>query len=118
MQDSKLAYRVGKDLPELGRLIDVSKDSVMVLDQNALDALSPDIARKAIECEQGANCITDENRNLAKGGRNAALQRQALLCAPLSRKATKLAIIGSDGTVTVSDDEKPVELANSWGKSF
>ena len=60
--------------------------------------------QKSIECELAANSSDVGSKKRSKGGRRAALQRQALQWAPLLRKALNVAIIRSDGTVTASDD--------------
>ena len=104
-QDARLALKVTADMPELRDIIEVGFDKVWVLDQRAMDHLSQGIARKSIdnEIEKASN---KEGMSNPRGGRNAALQRQQLLWAPLARKALNVAIIRSDGSTTSNDDEK------------
>ena len=116
-QDVKLANRVISDLPEIKDMIFADYERVHVVDQDKVDELSQEIARKALDVEyERAN--HGASRKRPRGGGIAALQRQSLLWSPFAKKAVNVAIVRSDGTIAVEDQEKARELGEFWGKTF
>jgi hypothetical protein len=82
-----------------------------------LESISRNIALKSIEEER--RLAKDATKNgRPRGGRTAALQRQALLWSPFKRQFTNVGIIKADGSLASTGVEKSQELARHWGKTF
>jgi len=104
-------------MPELAKTIDITNGTISIKDNALLEQLSREIAHKSINEEKRlAKDATKSGR--PRGGRTAALQRQALPWSLFKRQFTNVGIIKSDGSLATTGAEKATEVSKYWGKTF
>jgi hypothetical protein len=116
--DAKGARRATKWMPDLAQTFHTFNDTISITDNTALEDISRSIALKSIEAEK--RLANDANRSgRPRGGRSAALQRQALLWSPFKRQFSNVGIIKENGSVVTTGAAKSHELARqALGESF
>jgi hypothetical protein len=115
--DAKGARRATKWMPDLARTFSTNNDTITITDNSGLENISRSIALKSIEEEK--RLAKDGTKNgRPRGGRTAALQRQALLWSPFKRQFTNVGIIKADGSLASTGLDKSQEIARHWEKTF
>ena len=115
--DARGARRATKWMPCLASTF-ITKNKTITITNNArLEDLSRVIAQRAIAEE--SRLVKDPSKGgRPRGGRSAALQRQALLWSPFKRQFTNVGIIKEDGGLATSGVDKSAALAKHCGKTF
>ena len=113
----QLARRATKWMPCLASTFVTENETITIADNARLEELSRGIAQKAI-AEERRLAKDPSKGGRPRGGRTAALQRQALLWSPFKRQFTNVGIIKEDGGLTTSGADKSAALTSHWGKTF